>query len=201
MTAGPMITEALAGAQLQSALPELARLRIAVFREWPYLYDGTLDYEQRYLSHFAEGDGAVIIAARDGNNMVGAATAAPLLSHTQEFAPLFAAHGFDPGRVFYLGESVLLPQYRGRGLGHAFFDGRERHARASTQASFTHTAFCGVVRDGSDLRRPAGYVPLDAFWRKRGYSPVSGLVGTYSWKEIGADAETSHPMQFWVRAL
>jgi hypothetical protein len=37
--------------------------------------------------------------------------------------------GMDVGRVFYFGESMLLPRCRGRGIGHAFFGHREAHAR------------------------------------------------------------------------
>jgi len=45
------------------------------------------------------------------------------------FAAPFAAVGIDPAGVFYLSESVLLPAWRGQGVGHAFFDAREAHAR------------------------------------------------------------------------
>jgi GNAT superfamily N-acetyltransferase len=199
----PVRIETLTGSLLAGALEEVARLRIAVFREWPYLYDGTIAYEHEYLSHFADAEQAVIVAARDGDRIVGAATAAPLSGHTREFVPLFAARGLDPDRIFYFGESVLLPAYRGQGLGHAFFDRREAHARAAHGAKgpYTHTAFCGVVREANDARRPAGYRPLDGFWSKRGYGKVDGLVGSYRWKEIGAAEETEKPMQFWMKAL
>lgn len=189
----------LAGPDLARALPDLARLRITVFREWPYLYDGTLDYEETYIQRFAEAQGAMIVAALDGARVVGAATAAPLTSHTPAFAPLFTAAGYDPARIFYFGESVLLPTYRGRGLGHAFFDARERHAGAS--GAFTETAFCGVVRPDDHPARPADYRPLDGFWTKRGYRKVPGLVGSYTWRDLGASEATAKPMQFWVRPL
>ena len=207
MTSNPRPTslaiEHLTGDALSGALEAVARLRIAVFREWPYLYDGTLEHEQRYIAEFAAARDAVIIAARDGDDIVGIATGAPLLAHTSEFGPLFEGAGFDPERVFYCGESVLLPAYRGRGVGHAFFDGREAHARTLTRphGAFTHAAFCGVVRDESDPRRPAGYAPLDPFWRKRGYAKVTGLLGSYDWKDIGCEVKTSKPMQFWMRPL
>ena len=32
------------GASLERYIPELARLRIEVFRAWPYLYDGDQEY-------------------------------------------------------------------------------------------------------------------------------------------------------------
>jgi GNAT superfamily N-acetyltransferase len=195
--------EPLTGAALVEALPALARLRIEVFRAWPYLYEGTLDYEQGYLQRFATAKDTVIVAARDGAEIVGVATASPLKEHTAKFAPQFAALGFDPDRVFYCGESVLLPAYRGQGIGHAFFEHREAQARACTGRGgrYTHSAFCGVVRPDEHPARPADYVPLDAFWRKRGYAPVVGLVGQYSWKDVGDSAQTEHPMQFWAKAL
>lgn len=57
--------EPMTGTALAQALPTLARLRITVFRDWPYLYDGTLNYEQDYLARFAQAKNAVVVAARD----------------------------------------------------------------------------------------------------------------------------------------
>ena len=86
-------TRALTGEALRAALPDLARLRVAVFREWPYLYEGDLDYETRYLRSWAESEGAVVIGAFDGPAMVGAATAAPMEDAAPEFAEPFRRLG------------------------------------------------------------------------------------------------------------
>jgi GNAT superfamily N-acetyltransferase len=192
--------ERLTGPALQAAIPAVSRLRISVFRDWPYLYDGDAAYEAEYLADFVQADSAVVIVARDGEEIVGAATASALTAHTPEFADLFAAHGYDPAAVFYCGESVLLPTYRGQGIGHAFFDAREAAARDS-QVGYTLATFCGVIRSDDDPRRPPDYRPLDPFWRKRGYVPVPELVGSYDWPEVGSTNEIAHPMQFWVREL
>ncbi len=201
--AGHIVVEPLTGEAMKSALPAVARLRVAVFREWPYLYEGTEAYEQTYLSGLAQAANSVIVVARDGDDVVGVATGAPLAEHTDEFVPLFAARGFDPQRIFYFAESVLLPSYRGHGIGHAFFDHREAAARRAIgpAGAFTHAAFCGVVRADDDPRRPPDYRPLDAFWQKRGYAKVDGLFGSYTWREIGHTAQTTKAMQFWIRAL
>lgn len=191
--------EALTGPALAGALEDLGRLRIAVFQEWPYLYDGTLEYERGYLAKFAAAPGAVVIAACDGDRIVGAATAAPMGNHAEAFAVPFRARGHDITRIFYFGESVLLAAYRGRRLGHAFFDGREAHARSL--GGYTHATFCGVVRPADHPLRPADYRPLDAFWRNRGYAKVEGLVTSFGWKDIDQPAETEKSMQFWMREL
>ena len=191
--------ERLAGQALALGLPALARLRIAVFRDWPYLYDGSLDPEQTYLAKLAAAPGAVIVAARDGEEIIGCATAAPLAEVEGEFSAPLSAKGYDLATVLYCGESVLLPAYRGQGLGHAFFDHREAHGRKL--GGLTHSTFCAVQRAADHPLRPADYVPLDAFWTKRGYAKVDGLVGTLAWKDIDQPGETAKPMQYWMREL
>ena len=191
--------EALTGSALQAVLPDLARLRIAGFRDWPYLYDGTLEYEQKYLARFAAAPDTIIVIAREGASIIGASTASPMTGHVDEFASAFRAHGIDPTSVYYFGESVLLPAYRGLGIGHSFFGHRE--ARARFLDRFRHLAFCSVVRPADHPRRPTDHRPLDVFWRGRGYEPVQGLVATLTWKDIDQTAATPKPMQFWMRGL
>ena len=190
--------ESLPAHRIPQAINALAHLRIAVFREWPYLYDGDADYERGYLAEFAAAPGAVLVVARDGDAIVGAATASPLAAQKSEFLAPFVRGGWDIDRTFYFGESVLLPGYRGQGLGHAFFDHREAGARA---AGATAAAFCAVQRPADHPLRPADYRPLDGFWAKRGYAKVEGLVTSFDWLDIGETAETPHPMQFWARML
>lgn len=190
----------LSGSALVDALDALAALRIAVFRDWPYLYRGDAAYERDYLNAYAASDRAVVIAALAPDDaIVGAATAAPMADHAAEFAAPFAARGMDIGAIYYFGESVLLPEWRGHGIGHAFFDAREAAARTY---GFGTACFCAVVRPPGHPMRPADYRPLDPFWRKRGYAPVDGLVSSYPWADSGEDGrEVAHAMQFWVREL
>ncbi|WP_231729069.1 MULTISPECIES: GNAT family N-acetyltransferase [unclassified Sphingopyxis] len=189
---------AVTGAELAGVIPALARLRIAVFRDFPYLYDGDAAYEADYLAHFAAADGAVVVVARDGTDIVGAATAAPLAAQDPAWRDPLAAAGFDIGRTFYFGESVLLGKYRGKGIGHAFFDHREAQARA---CGASHAAFCSVIRAEDHPMRPADHRPLDAFWRSRGYAPLAGVTATFDWKTVGSAEEQPHRLQYWTRGL
>lgn len=190
-------TESLTGEAVLGVLDDLARLRIAVFRDWPYLYDGDEAYERNYLRAYTR-PGAVVVAAWDGDRMVGAATGAPMEQHADDFAAAFAGRREPLSEIFYCAESVLLPEYRGHGLGHAFFDGREAQARALGRRWST---FCSVVRPAEHPMRPADYRPLDGFWQKRGYSPLPGVIAQFSWRDLGDTEETPKPLQFWIREL
>ncbi|MAN57390.1 MAG: GNAT family N-acetyltransferase [Paracoccus sp. (in: a-proteobacteria)] len=190
-------TRVLTGESLAAALDDVARLRIAVFRDWPYLYDGNADYERDYLRAY-RSPGAVVVAAMDGARIVGAATGAPMTDHAEDFATAFADRPEKLSRIFYCAESVLLPAYRGRGIGHAFFDAREAHAR---DLGHDFSAFCSVIRPADHPARPADYRPLDDFWRKRGYAPLEGVFARFSWKDLGQPRETEKKLQFWMRPL
>ena len=189
---------ALTGDDLTRHLEDVARLRMAVFRAFPYLYEGTFDYERRYLQSYRDSAGAILVGAFDGDRLVGAATGTPMEDHADDFGRAFDGTGLALGDIFYCAESVLLPAYRGRGIGHAFFDAREDHARRLGRSL---SAFCAVVRPADHPARPADHAPLDPFWRKRGYAPMTGVVAEFSWTDIGQAAETAKPMQFWSKAL
>ena len=188
----------LEGDAARRHLDDVAALRIAVFRDWPYLYAGDRDYEREYLAAYAASPRSVFVLAFDGERIVGASTGLPLADDTAAFRQPFLAQGMAVDDVFYFGESVLLPAYRGRGIGHAFFDGREAHARAL--GGFITTAFAAVDRNADDPRRPAGYRDNEAFWHKRGYVRQPGLTMQLDWDELGT-GEIAHPLTFWTRPL
>ncbi len=188
----------LTGAELHGAIDDLAALRITVFAAYPYLYDGDPAYEADYLKEFIAAPDAVLVAAFDGARIVGAATASPMWAQKDEFRAPFEARGIDTAHLFYFGESVLLPGYRGQGIGHAFFDSREAQAR---RCGATAATFAAVIRPDDHPSRPADHVPLDAFWTRRGYAPVAGFVTELAWKEHGEAEESLKPMQYWMRSL
>lgn len=189
--------ERLRGEALGAALDDVARLRIKVFRAFPYLYDGDAAYERDYLQTYRDSPDAVLVGAFDGRALVGASTGTPMEDHS-EFAAAFAGTGVALQNIFYCAESVLLPEYRGQGIGHAFFDSREKHGR---DLGRLHSAFCAVIRPRDHVLRPADYRPLDPFWRGRGYAPVAGAIATYRWKDIDQPEDSDHSLQFWMRDL
>lgn len=187
------------GPEISSVFEDLGKLRIAVFRDYPYLYEGTLEHEKEYLKTYTNSPRAFLFSVYDGATMVGATTCIPLSDETANVRQPFEETGFDIDSIFYFGESILLPAYRGLGLGHRFFDEREAHARSFN--TYTTTCFCAVVREESPPAQPPNYRPNDTFWTKRGYRKEATLQSTFEWLDIGQTHSTSKQMIYWIRDL
>jgi GNAT superfamily N-acetyltransferase len=189
----------LSGSAINPYLPALARLRIAVFREYPYLYVGSVAYEEQYLRIYVDVPESVMVLIEDGGQVVGASSGLPLQAETPEIIAPFVSQGYDPQQIFYYGESVLLPLYRQYGWGKRFFEEREAHARALGR--FDYVCFCAVERPANHPHRPADYVPLDAFWNRRGFVKYPELRTHFTWRELDEAVETPKPMGFWLKRL
>ena len=189
----------LSGSEIEAYIPDLARLRIEVFRDFPYLYDGTPEYEERYLQTYVEAPDSVVVLAIDHGKVIGASTGLPMEDETYEFRRPFVEHGYDPARIFYCGESVLQKDYRGRGIYKQFFTGREGQAIALGR--FDYCTFCCVQRPADHPLRPADYAPLDPIWTKFGYVCHPELRTTYAWKDVGEAEESAKPMVFWLKPI
>lgn len=186
------------GEALHQYIDDLAALRIEIFRNYPYLYDGSLDYEKAYIRTYAQSDRSAIIIAFAGKEVIGASTCIPMEDEGEGVKKAFTGSAFPVEKVLYLGESVLKEQYRGQGIGVAFFEHRENHAR---QLQMDYTAFCAVVRLEDHPLRPEGYQPLDRFWKNRGYHMQPGMKAKMVWKDVDQSQETEKELVFWVKQL
>lgn len=187
------------GKELTEHIPALAHLRRQIFREFPYLYEGSEAYEMEYLNTYMKAPRSFSALCLDGEKIIGATTAVPLLEADVAFRRPLEAAGYAPEKILYYGESVLLPEYRGQGVGKKFMQAREHYAHSLPGIS--QIAFCAVIRSPTDPRRPEGYRPLDTFWKSWGFALLPGITATYSWHEIGIASEVENKLQFWLKTL
>ncbi|MCB0476392.1 MAG: GNAT family N-acetyltransferase, partial [Flavobacteriaceae bacterium] len=176
-----IIVKPFVGKDIDKYRLELARLRIEVFREYPYLYDGTIAYEEEYLESVVQSEESLFVVAFDDGKVVGVSTGVPLLYEPFEVQKPWVEAGAELSEIYYFSESVLSKAYRGLGVGVKFFEEREKHAR---QLGYKVATFCGVIRSDNHPNKPEEYKSLDSFWRKRGYHKKPGYTCLMSWKDI-----------------
>lgn len=179
---------------MQDWLAEVARLRIQVFREWPYLYEGDMDYESKYLSHYATSPDSVLVLVMDRDEVVGASTGMPLIYEEESFRRPFQENGLLVEDWYYFAESVLLPRYRGQGLGNQLFELRKEFAE---KKGFQKFCFCSVEREENDPRKPLDASDLKGFWKQKGFSPTE-LFLQLSWKENGEVESSCKSLRIYV---
>lgn len=189
----------LTGEEARAYVQELATLRLKVFWDFPYLYEGSLDYEKKYLETYFKAKHSFIFLVQDGDNIVGATTSIWAQEEEDSFKEPFRKAGIDPTKVFYFGESVLLPEYRGRGIGKMFFTERENYARSLPFIEYL--SFCAVIRSKDHPLRPANYEPLDRLWHSQGFELVPSLTTQYDWKDRDEEKSTVKDMQFWIKKI
>lgn len=186
------------GPETEAYFGAIARLRIKVFREFPYLYEGTFSYEEKYLGGYfsAPQSYAVLVQYRD--EIVGASTGVPMV-HEETHREVFARQAIEPESVFYFGESVLDRRHRGGGIGKQFFRYREAYARSLE--GIDKTAFCAVERPLDHPRCPPDYRSLHGFWRALGYVRRPDMPTTISWQDLDESAESPKTLIFWLKDL
>jgi GNAT superfamily N-acetyltransferase len=188
----------LRGAELLPYLEVVGRLRLEVFHEYPYLYEGTLEDEHAYLRTYTEAASSLVVLALRVGRVVGATTCLAMTEAEPSFCASFLEQGWDLQQVCYFGESVLLPEFRGRGVGKVFFQRRLEHALA---LGARWAAFCAVDRPEDHPLRPPGYRSLDGFWSSLGFIQQPELRAAFTWKEVGQAVETTQSLTFWLKEL
>lgn len=184
-----------------SQLPQMAQLRIDIFREYPYLYDGDFAYESKYLGRYLRCPQSFIglILAEDGTTLLGMTTAMPLALEDPAFQEPFKARHVPLEQVCYFGELILRPEVRGLGLGNHLMEWNLQFARTNPQ--FTMAALACVDRSDMPNVVPIRHRAMDAFWHKFGFTEFKDVTCRYAWKDLGASAETEKTMIFWLSPI
>lgn len=193
------ITEQLlTGVAIAESLDDLATLRLDIFREYPYLYEGQREDELHYLDTYAKAPDACVILTYDGLTVVGAATGMPLVHEDTQMIDAFSGTTLPLNEVYYVGELLFRPAYRNGGLGQKLLAQLESHIRSLGR--YRRLTCATVERPDDHPLRPRDYIPISRFLARTGFVRLSGVTTRFSWREIDG-VKREHPMQFWSKDL
>ena len=180
-------------------IEKIARLRIEIFIEYPYLYEGDMEYESMYLKKFLNSPDFVIVVLKDGNEVVGAMTGLPLIDEEPNITHPWIEAGLSIGHVYYFSEILLYPKYRRKGYGRRIFQLAEAHI--AKFGKYTQSSLATVVREKIHPMRPHDYSDTDRFWETLGYQKRDRFICHISWREIGEGEDSNKPLVFWTKDL
>ncbi len=183
------------GAAIRDHVEELGHMRVAVFRDYPYLYDGRMEDERRHLSRYAESPDSLMVAMYDTEGLVGACTGVPLALEGGELARLFLEESLE--ETYYIAEIVVRHGWRGQGLGTQLFSAL---LQAVDTDRYKRLCLCMVERAAGDPRRPADYKSPASLALRFGFVPDPSRTVQFHWKDVGEDAPTEKTMRVWVKA-
>lgn len=186
------------GEEIRAIFDALAELRIQVFGEFPYLYQGSKDFEFQYLNKYVTSNCSFLFTIWDNQRLIGASTCIALSDEFEDVKEPFVKAGIDINSIIYFGESLLLKEYRNKGLGKLFM---EKRIEFSTSFSWCKAVyFCSVERPENHPLRPSDYKNLHDFWKKQGFEPTD-LSSFFEWKDIGQEIESSKKMNYWMKEI
>lgn len=179
----------LVGEEINPYVEEITHLCLIVFREYPYLYEGTVGEYEPYIQKYADTKKGVVCLILDDNHLVGAVTGIPLVEMPPHHISSFYENGYDPSLFYYIGEMVLLPKHRGSQYGQLMYYQVEKKIK---EWNFPYLCFCEIERpDHQDS-------PL---FGKHGYIKHEELHFTAYWQEINGTEETPQHMVYWIKNL
>ncbi|MDU0457523.1 MAG: GNAT family N-acetyltransferase [Geobacteraceae bacterium] len=188
----------LTGAAIADVLDDLATLRLDIFPEYPYLYQGRREDELEYLLSYAEAPDACVILAYDGAAVIGAVTGMPLMHEDAQMIDAFAGASFQTDEVYYVGELLFRPTFRNFGLGQKVLAQLESHIRS---LGCYRTLTCATVeRHDQHPLRPIDYTPITRFLARTGFTRLTGVTTRFVWRETDG-IRREHLMQFWAKEL
>ncbi len=193
-----MTEQVLTGAAIADGRDDVATLRLEIFREYPYLYQGRREDELEYLGTYAAAPDACVILAYDGDAVIGAVAGMPLIHENLQMIDAFAGTTFPLDEVYYVGELLFRPAYRNCGLGRKLLDRLESHICSLDRY---RTLTCATVERPDDHPlRPRDYIAITKFLARTDFAQLTGVKTSFTWREIDG-VKRDHLMQFWFKLI
>lgn len=199
----PYSIKLLTKEELKPLLPFVAALRIKIFREYPYLYEGDFIEEMEDLRNCSQKSHNAVAIACHNNIPIGFLYGIPLTEFASHFenpvVDLFKEKKLAPETCYYFADIIILPEHRGNHLSKKLFDTLETYAQ---EQGYCSASFITESHEFHPLK-PVDYKSLDPLWNSLNYKKT-GLVSHGSWQTHKADGtivKELHVADIWFKNL
>lgn len=181
----------------------LVELKLATFAKFPYLYKGDIDSERAWLETYLRSDSSIILIVEHDGKIIGASTGIGGQDEDENYRKPFLDRGIDPATIFFYGESMVLPKYRGIGLGKVFYEQREKYARSLP--GIKASAMCILQRGSEHPLAPATFDRsrdnYERIWEGRDFAALPNVTAAAEWQDLDTGVPTEKTFQVWLKLL
>lgn len=187
--------------EISKKLNYIASRRIEHFKDFPYLYSGKVEYEEKYLAEFFSVRGSVLIICKDESNVVAFGTATPMnksMGILSDCYKYLEDNHHDPEKYFYISEIIIEKSHRQLGILKEILRQIQKY---SIENKYKHTCFLTVKREKNHPLIPPEYFPHDTIFLNTGYKKTN-LVINFEWPTFISKNEIidcMNPMSFWIK--
>lgn len=183
----------------------ISQMRLDAFQEYPYLYNGNMNYEkeEEYVRQYSKDNKSTLAIATIDEKIIAIITGIPLVSDSEivsDARTAFSENGINSEDYYYLGEFITLPEYQGKGIANKLLLAQQELLK---KWRFKYACLATVIRPTNHPLRPVNYKPTDDIWQKWGFRKNS-IVLKHSWPTIQPDGTVKqeiNELQFWVNQL
>lgn len=172
-------------------------LALTVYREHPYNYAGTEEEYLPFIQYYCHS--GIATALFEDGKLIGIAIGMPLSEMRDKYRLPFiqARPQTDDSTVYYLGEFLLLKEYRKQGFGKGMYFAFEDSVR--NMGLFSEICFCKI--DERNIKGSNDYQPLDGFWKRLGFEVCHDVSCTVYWQNSGDLEESEHHLVYFNKQL
>jgi len=178
------------GSDMEQYVNDMIRLRLTVFRESPYFYDGTEGEERAYLEQHLHSEKGLFLIAKTGDHVIGMLSGTPMKDR-DDYAYPYVKNAIPTDSIFCLGELVVEQSDHREQIGLNLYQLFEEHVRSL--GSYDTISECVVLHpiagEGKSILMQVGG------------SKCPNLVYHCFWKEIDQEVSTDHVMEYWSKQL
>ncbi len=185
----------LQGEAIQPYVKDITELCLVIYREYPYLYEGTEAEYGPFIQEYAQSPHGIACLLFDDEKPVGVAIGVPLSAMRKNYQDGFAQFAPELTSVYYLAEFLLLTDYRNKGYGRELY----RQFESLIPAEYPTLSFCKIAERDTHPLMPQNYSPVDTFWRKLGYTEHKDWSFFVSWDDVGTLGNSSHQLIYWTK--
>ncbi len=189
------------GESIGPFLEDITDLCLTIYKEYPYCYEGTKEEYFPFIEYYAQSDHGIACLLFDSNRPVGVAIGMPMSEMREKYkAPFTDARSYENfNEIFYLGEFLLLKDYRGRGWGKKIY--LEFEYAVDETENFKKMCFCKIDESNQTNLKPENYKPLDKFWKKKGFNKCDDITVIVNWKNVGELDDSPHKLVYWLKSF